>query len=42
MSTNKSEPVKKKSLPAKKPSLIEMAREEDPFLGKYIEAQCPS
>ena len=33
--TTKSEPVKKKSLPAKKPSLIEMAREEDPFLGKH-------
>ena len=34
--TTKSEPVKKKSLPAKKPSLIEMAREEDPFLGKHL------
>jgi hypothetical protein len=31
--TSKADPVKKKSLPVKKQSLIEMAREEDPFLG---------
>ena len=35
---NKHEPVKKKSLPAplKKPSLIELAREEDPFMGIWM------
>ena len=36
---SKPEPVKKKSVPPKKPSLMEIAREEDPYLGIWMGPQ---